>query len=268
MTQIFRYYQIEADDGIYEELHANNKCLVKMFCGTGKSILMRRCKIVQNKKLVVYVFPSLSLIKQFNSDYLGDYPSENVLCVSSDSSENGSTTDPNQIMQFIHRPQNLIVCVTYNSFKTLIDNLGSHRISVCIFDESHHAVGKTYQQYISDNDVCDKQIFFTATPKNANGVVMYDRDHPETGMCGKLVYDYSYLRGVNEGYLNPFEIRIDMFIKNINKSIFESIARAMLSSGNYRCLTFHSDVNTERDTSVLNFVNDAELKQAEQNSRI
>ena len=260
MTESFRYYQTEADNAIHLELLIHPKCLVKMFCGTGKSKLMRRCKIVQNKKLVVYVFPSLSLITQFYNDYLledAPHPPEDILCISS---ENGSTTDPDEIVRFVSRPSNCIICITYQSFKTLIDNLGNHRINVCVFDEAHHAVGETYQKLIFENDVCEKQIFFTATPKNANGIIMYDRERPETGMCGKLVYDYSYLRGVNEGYLNPFEIRIDMFTENTNKSVYESIARAVLSSGNGRVLTFHSDVNTERETSVRKFVNDREFK--------
>jgi hypothetical protein len=57
--QQFRYYQAESDDAIHEELIINHKCIVKMFCGTGKSLLMRYSKINQNKNLVVYVFPSL-----------------------------------------------------------------------------------------------------------------------------------------------------------------------------------------------------------------
>ena len=57
-------------------------------------------------------------------------------------------------------------------------------------------------------------------------------------MCGKLVYDYSYLQGMSEDYLQPFEIRIDMFLENTNKSVFECIARSILSSGNNRVLTF------------------------------
>jgi ribosomal RNA-processing protein 8 len=257
MSKLFRYYQEEANDAIYEELLVNTKCIVKMFCGTGKSLLMRKCKTIEGKQLVVYVFPSLSLIDQFYSDYLYDFPAENMLKVSS---ENESTTDPIKIRQFLSKTADKIVCVTYQSFKTLLDNLDKTQINVCIFDEAHHAVGETYQTLIFDNDVCEKQIFFTATPKNANGIIMYDRENIDAGMCGKLVYDYSYLRGMNEGYLNSIDIRIDMFLENTNKSLYESIARAVLSSGNNRVLTFHSDVNTERDTSVNNFVNDAEFK--------
>jgi superfamily II DNA or RNA helicase len=258
MREIFRYYQAEADKFIYEELLINNKCIVKMFCGTGKSLIMRKCKSVENKKLVVYVFPSLCLIDQFYSDYLNDFPTDNILKISS---ECESTTEPIRIRQFLSLLSDKIICITYQSFKTLLDNLGETKINVCVFDEAHHAVGETYQKLIFENDLCEKQIFFTATPKNANGIVMYDRENIESGMCGNLVYDYSYLRGMNEGYLNPFEIRIDMYTENNNKSILESIARAILSSSNSRVLTFHSSVSVELgDTSVMNFVNEEEFK--------
>ena len=83
---------------------------------------------------------------------------------------------------------------------------------------------------------------------------MYDRNNIESGMCGNLVYDYPYLKGVFEGYLNPFEIRIDMYTENTNKSVYESIARGILVSGNSRVLTFHTDVKGDRDTSVNKFV--------------
>jgi len=257
MSKEFRYYQQEADIAIYNELLINDKCIVKMFCGTGKSLLMRRCKIIENKKLIVYVFPSLSLIDQFYKDYLYDYLSENILKISS---ENEATTNPNVIKAFLSKNTQKIICITYQSFNTLLDNIGETKINICIFDEAHHAVGETYQILIFQNTICEKQIFFTATPKNANGIVMYDKENLDAGMCGKLVYDYSYLRGMNEDYLNPFDIRIELYTENTNQSFYESIARAILSSGNNRVLTFHADVNTDRDTSVNNFVNNNEFK--------
>ena len=148
MTRIFRYYQKEADDAIFEELNSNDKCIVKMFCGTGKSLLMRNCKTTNNINLLVYVFPSLSLITQFNNDYLHDFPAENMLSICS---ENGSTTEPNTIRQFLSKTENKLICITYQSFKTLIDNLEGNKINVCIYDEAHHAVGETYQPLIFDN---------------------------------------------------------------------------------------------------------------------
>jgi hypothetical protein len=81
-------------------------------------------------------------------------------------------------------------------------------------------------------------------------------------MCGNLVYDYSYLQGVNEGFLNPFEIRVDLFTENTNKSIYEPIARAILTTGNSCVLTFHSSVNSESDSSIINFVDEKAFKLA------
>lgn len=252
----FRIYQSEADNAIFDELIENDKCLVKMFCGTGKSRLMRYCRIAQGKLLVVYVVPSLSLLEQFYEDYLQDFPSENILRISS---EEGSTTESNNIVNFLRNPENKIICITYQSFETLVHLLDDRKIDVCIFDEAHHVVGEKCQPLIFGSNVCDKQIFFTATPKNGNGIVMYDKDNLDAGMCGKLVYDYSYFNGVLEGYLNPFEIRIDFYTENTNASVYESIARAILASGNNRVLTFHADVNGDRDTSVLQFVDEAEF---------
>jgi superfamily II DNA or RNA helicase len=253
----FREYQGEADKAIYDELLVNNKCIVKMFCGTGKSLLMRYCKVSQNKNLVCYVVPSLALLEQFYEDYFEekkDYPLENILRISS---EKGSTTETEEIVNFLKKDTNKIICVTYQSLDTFISALGNIKIDVCIFDEAHHSVGKTYKSLIFETNVCEKQIFFTATPKNANGVIMYDKDNLDLSICGKLVYDYSYFKGVMEGYLNPFEIRLDFYTENTNTSVYESIARAILESGNSRVLTFHSDVNGDRDASVLQFVNNS-----------
>lgn len=259
LSKEFRYYQTEADNAIYEELLTNDKCIVKMFCGTGKSRLMRYCRNVENKNLVVYVFPSLSLIKQFYEEYLDNFGYENVLKVSSEN-EYESTTDPKQIVQFLVKPTNKIICITYQSFETLLDNLGELIIDVCIFDEAHHAVGEKCQKLVFERSYsCEKQIFLTATPKNTNGIIMYDREKPNDGNCGRLVYDYSYLRGLNEQYLNAFDILIDMYLDNTNRSVYETIARSILTTGNNRVLTFHADVNTDRDTSVRNFVDEKEF---------
>lgn len=256
-NQKFYHYQLEADDAIYDELQTNDKCLIKMFCGTGKSLLMRYCKINESKNLIVYVFPSLNLINQFYDEYLNNI--KNVLKISSD---DGSTTDVPTIVAYLQNNdiKNKIICIIYQSFELLLCNLGDLKIDVCHYDEAHHAVGEKYQTFIFGNTCCVKQIFYTATPKNANEIIMYDRDNIDQNMCGKIVYDYSYLTGVNEGYLNPFEIRIDMYTENTNKSVYECIARAIIASGNNRCLTFHSDVNTDRDTSVRNFVDEIKFK--------
>ena len=247
-----RYYQQEAKDQIINELSINSKCLVKMFCGSGKSLIMQNIVEHYNENLSVFVFPSLSLLEQFHNDYLIN--STNVLKISS---AVGSTTNNTSIIEFIENKNKKIIYVTYQSFELLLKNLQNRKIDVCCFDEAHHAVGNVYQTLIfNDDNLITKQIFFTATPKNANGIVMYDKNDTSKSMCGKLVYDYSYYRGMNEGYLNPFDIEVGLFTENTNKSIYESIARSILTTGNNRVLTFHATVNSDANSSTKNFVNE------------
>jgi superfamily II DNA or RNA helicase len=263
MTNPFRAYQEEAYTAIISEISVNPKCLVKMFCGSGKSLLMSNVVSHLNNDLSVFVFPSLSLVDQFYTDYLYKNK-QNVLRISSDAN---STTNPKKIMIFLNKNIKKIICTTYQSLKILLNNLKGHKIGVCCFDEAHHSVGKTYQKYIFDSKYIKKQIFFTATPNNANGIVMQvpvitvtETGEPEPDMegnCGKLTYDYSYKRGVEEGYLNKFEVKYDILCSETktNRIIYESIARAILTTGNNRVLTFHSKIS-KLDSSVYNFTNE------------
>lgn len=261
----FRYYQKEADDAICAELEDNSKCLVKMFCGTGKSLLMAKSNIHKTSRLSLFVFPSLALINQVYTDYLTKITNpSNILQVSSDG--DGATTNTDAIALFLTNPAITglkYICVTYQSYDTLVSVMNEHGViaDVAMYDEAHRAVGESYQNnifHMGDDPHVHKQIFFTATPKNANGIVMYDStqaETPDSGMCGQLVYDYSYFRGMIEGYLNPFEIRLDFSTDEGVNNIYKSIARAILTTGNNRILTFHSDVETERELSAGNFVN-------------
>jgi superfamily II DNA or RNA helicase len=256
-----RYYQSEANEAICNKLLENSKCLVKMFCGTGKSLVMATCDIHQEANLSLFVFPSLALIEQFYINYLlrvADSP-DHIKCVSSDGGK--STTDPAEIAGFLTNPSIIglrFVCVTYQSYDTLVQVMDQCGIvaDVAMYDEAHHAVGKSYQTHIfhlgADPHV-RKQVFFTATPKNANGIVMHDENNQDRNMCGPLAYEYSYFKALTEGYLNPFDIRVDFSTGEGTHNYYKSIARAILATGNNRVLTFHRDVTTGRDLSVIIF---------------
>lgn len=65
-----RDYQDNAVYEITKCINSNNKCIVKMFCGTGKTTIMLYYVLIENYKFSVFVFPSIALITQFNKDYL------------------------------------------------------------------------------------------------------------------------------------------------------------------------------------------------------
>jgi superfamily II DNA or RNA helicase len=240
LSKPWRPYQREADEHI--SFTIENKRLVKMFCGTGKSLLMRYGKAFQGHSLCVYVFPSLSLIEQFNTDYLEASSFTGITMIIS--SEEYHTTKEEDIYAFLQRSESKIICVTYQSFHLLKEVT----IPMCVVDEAHHVSSETYFPLFLENPNIQKACFFTATPKKVD--------------YGSIAYEYSYLRGVAEGYLNPFEIRVDLVGEDTNRILYESIARAYFTTGNNRILTFHADVNTDSPTSVRNFVNPTEIQKA------
>ena len=70
-----RPYQIDALLSIFK----HQKCLVKMFCGTGKSRIITNVIIHNKKDLSVVVFPSLALINQYSANYLEEYQMKMLL---------------------------------------------------------------------------------------------------------------------------------------------------------------------------------------------
>ena len=64
-----RQHQINCIEKIDEHFKNENKALVKMFCGSGKSLIIYNSLLKYCKNLSVVV-PSINLITQFNRDYL------------------------------------------------------------------------------------------------------------------------------------------------------------------------------------------------------
>jgi ribosomal RNA-processing protein 8 len=270
-TRLSRRCQLESHESIVAILSNQPKCLVKMFCGSGKSRIIVETVISLNNSTSVLVFPSLALIYQFYYDYLSkkvcpdELVNHTLLNVSSEIIPNiESTTEPDKILQFFGTLAPKIICVTYQSLNTLLDNTGDTVIDICLFDEAHRSTSSEYKKLIYDEPYkskCHKQVFFTATPVNKNNIVMFDRDSNVEGSygdCGELAYEYTYLQGVHDDILKLFDIRIDMYTENTTDSIYETISRAILTTGNNRVLTFHADVSedSKSDTSVKRFVDD------------
>ncbi len=265
---LLRPYQEKAIQAILLE----PKGLVKMFCGTGKSIIMTEVIIHEKKELNVLVFPSLALIQQYWTAYVEKYfPKYKKISISSLEEKNAesgeitikSTTDSKEIKQFLKGKGQKIALVTYHSYEVLLNCLEGKKINLVCYDEAHHVTSPKYQKLVFGTPYFEKERFFTATPKNENGITMFDRDDPEKNMCGPVVFEYTYLQALydaNGPYVNAFEVCIDMYTENTNASIYEAMARAILSKGTNRVLSFHSGVEGESNTDVKKFVKEAEFQ--------
>ena len=107
----------------------NNKCLVNMWCGTGKTRTFTIKTFIDNSNLTIIVFPSLGLINQYNNDYIlsrkepfqSQFRNYKILSFCSDdesklnykNSDIKYTTDTNDLLNFLENSCNKIITVTY-----------------------------------------------------------------------------------------------------------------------------------------------------------
>lgn len=289
IAKLLKNHQRNAINGIDKALNNCNKCLVDMFCGSGKTRIIL-CDIIFKKyNLSVIVFPTISLVTQFNKDYilnndfisfLNDY---NILSIcSKDEIHNKKikyTTNETDIKMFLGRKNKKIITVTYKSYEKLVNIIKSNKfkLDVLFYDEAHHTVENGIKDIAYNNKEYEKLvshvIFLTATPKNDNGIIMYDHCNPQNMHTGILAYKYSYMDGVMNGVLNDFDIMVyfcknkmndnndNDHVKNKYEYILKMIARVILETDNRKILTFHSrsEVENENYSDVMSFAENEEL---------
>jgi len=261
------------------------KCLINMWCGTGKTRTFTVDLLDDCKKRNVIVFPSLGLINQYCNDYAlsSEEPFKSgfdkLKCLSFCSDNDDKlktrgeiifTTCENKLKRFFKKSGNKTVLVTYQSFENFINICIDNHIKIdkLIFDEAHHIVGDKIQSIVFNNqeleNIVEQTRYYTATPVNKNGITMYDRDDPENSDCGPLAYEYLYYQAIEDKVCKSFETQISLHTqkpeyKTKYQPVFESIIRACLS-GKYdywNILTYHSLVNESEDMSdTISFVKD------------
>ena len=309
-----RQHQKDCIDTIDKHFKTDNNALIKMFCGSGKSFIIFDSLLRYCVKLGIVVVPSINLITQFNRDYfLNDelikYNKKNfdkkfelmTICSKNELDTSSQkkfefTTNKDDILEFLENDKSeKIILVTYQSLEVLFtiikDNLMT--VDILCFDEAHHILGDGMKKLLFgfDNDDYDdeydddynenfidtyikKTLYFTATPKNSNGIKMYepvteitindvdydivddeDTYYQEDTHCGKMIFEYMHKNGVVDNILNDFNVRVDLYSENTNDSIFEAISRTILETGNNRVLTFHSRSVTKsnKGSDVLSF---------------
>ena len=251
---------------LYSREYGNKLC--QAFCGCGKSRLAYKSilnSIELGNKLNLILFPSISLITQFNIDYINSHLSSNIFKTLSICSKNelknelenkleksvykefSYTTTKCKIQSFINKIYNKIICCTYQSLDTLVDSLGDTKINFTIFDEAHHSEAPNINHLIyNENPFFQLGLFMTATPSQKMKTDME-----------RICY-IPYFQALEAQYLKPFELHLDINKKTPLKqdfNIYESISRAILKTGNNRVMTFHAfsngnnEVNYDSDDS-------------------
>ena len=259
-----------------------------MYCGTGKTWI--HLYFVSQKNYSVMVFPRISLITQINKDYLHKYielfgnykllsicSKEELITIQEKTDKQLYTTQKNDIHNFIDNNQfeKKIICITYQSLKNFVDCIKDkdEMIDLLVYDEAHHTTGSELRKIIYDKfddailpHKIKHTIFATATPKNENGITMFDRENDYSD-CGLLAFEYSLRQSIEDGYSQDFKILIDLvdtFKKFEYKyqQIYQAIAKSIINTHNCRVMTFHSytKISNKENSSVNDFSSPENIK--------
>jgi predicted helicase len=278
-------YQEKIITNTINYFNENDKGIIYMPCGTGKTLtgywIMEKLKA---KKVIIAV-PSLSLLSQNYKTYIEMNPKLNYMLIGSDVDNLNDeliadksifyTTEKQVIKNFLKCRDEFVIFTTYQSSNILAELSKKLNIKydLTIYDEAHKTVGDVKREFsslLSDEIKIKKRLFMTATEK----VYKYDDDENVLSMdnkkvYGNVIYSYSLKEAIEEGHLCDYKIIVPLINNDIlndlvakNKYIkFETklIPSKLYMTAVLMIKAFEDHKDISHMLSFSNFNNDAEL---------
>ena len=254
-TEIVPYsYQTEAVNKFKEHYDTNNRGILSLPCGCGKTYT--GYLISNNYKHIIIISP----LREFASQNLNrfieyGYDKKNTLLVDTDGNR-----DINSIKEFIKEHNNLVISCTYNSMDLISECLDMFKDALFIIDEFHNLSkanisddeNNIFKLLISEHKI----LFMSATPR------IYDIEYDENEwldteyLLGKVVYQMKFSDAISNKYITDYKIwlpsihenneeldkelsiyNIDNQIKNRCKFLYSCIA----NNGSRKCIVYCKD---------------------------
>ena len=193
-------YQIEATNKITKYLEKNDRSILSMPCGTGKTLTSYL--ISQQYKQIIILSPLKQFAKQNLECFIKYGFKGNSLLVDSDGER-----DINEIKKFIENNENFIISATFCSIDVLYDLLKYTKDLLIIVDEFHN---------LSKNNVSNEEdnfykilsheykiLFVSATPRVYE---MENEDDNYMDMFGEIVYKMDFSKAIENKYICDYKI--------------------------------------------------------------
>ena len=216
-----RDYQQAAVRQCMDELAASRRTILIMACRCGKTpvayeIIMRHLNggaggNVAKDPVGCFLVPGLPLLRQTSMKIASYGASCKLLLVGSDvrpvllpgGLSITMTTDPDKIMRFLNEEKGpRLVLSTYQSSHLL----PSDAFAITVFDECHRVCGGIEPSSFNHMLLAPQhgnRLFMTATPVYHGPVNMKAKE-----LFGQISFRYTLRQGINEGFVNPYKLRI------------------------------------------------------------
>ena len=246
-------HQQDALNAVIERLQNDeNRVLFSMCTGSGKTRVILKIPHEMDWERVVYVFPTLSLVDQFKTDYINEYNVQNVTFVCS--VKESKSEDEVDIHEYITddkilasklKSENYTVITTYASLDKVLKSIekSKQKCDALIFDEAHHEKGEKCQETLEKHSECfEYQVLASAT---------FDETEID-----ELCYSYNYSDAVDDGICRDFDIYVNLRKKGQEKDMIRDLQEIKRKTDNSKCMVFvqYSNENEiENKNSVEQF---------------
>ncbi len=255
-------YQLEAVNKLYENYCIENRGILSMPCGTGKTLTSYL--LSKNYKQIVIISPLKQFAKQNLDRYIEYGYSGNYLLIDTD-----GTRDINEIKKFIYdnNDNGFLLSSTYCSIDIIAECLELFNDVLFIVDEFHNLsknnlfeeTDNFYKLLMSHHKI----LFISATPRIYQLEDEYeDIDDNTDKIFGKIIYNMMFNEAIKNKYITDYRIwlpvihenneeldneltiyDIDATIKNKCKYLFS----CLLNNGSKKCIVYCVDIQNIED---------------------
>ncbi|MYA45160.1 MAG: DEAD/DEAH box helicase, partial [Acidobacteria bacterium] len=230
-TLPLRPYQETAYNKVIRGFQNNSRGQLIMACGTGKTLTSLRIaeEVVGKDKTVLYLVPSISLIKQTYNAWAENFNiAQQTIIVCSDKTAGNSedisitgltsgivTTDPNKLRNNFQKLKNdkksmRVIFSTYQSADVVQEAFHDVVFDLIIFDEAHRTAGSGKKAFTlahdDENISARKRLYMTATPR------VYDREGDnvfsmnDKEIFGPEFHKLPFSKAITDGILTEYQV--------------------------------------------------------------
>jgi superfamily II DNA or RNA helicase len=268
-------YQIEASQKIITYLKENDKAILSMPCGCGKTLTSY---LIAEKYNKIIIFSPLKQFAKQNMDKFIEYSQLFLATASLDNRhqqcyknksilvDSDGSRDINEIKKFINNNLNYLISTTYKSVDIIVElNLENCLI---IIDEFHNLsknnITNEYDDFYKLLNSNNKLLFISATPR------IYELEDDDNNFFefGEIVYNMPFNEAIKNKYICDYKIWLpsihedntelisDIGMQDINDELRAKcmfLFKCLLYNSSRKCIIYcqdTKDLNNIKDTIV------------------